>query len=172
MIEIDFKNISKKQLEANFQQIVKSTNEVNDFISKKKKKRTFKNTMIPSIINDINTAPLNVFHIISSFYPNKKLRDCANKIEEKLNKFYVESSYRKDVYKQFMKYYKNNYKKEMNKLSDEEKRLVEHTYRDYKRLGLTSKIFLSILSVSKHKRASHFLISFNNSFLGIALSFL
>ena len=38
-----------------------------------------------------------------------------------------------------MKYYKNNFNSEKKKLTDEEIRLVEHTYRDYKRLGLTSK---------------------------------
>ena len=109
MIEIDFKNITKKVLDQNCKQIISNTNDVNDFVSKKKKKRTFKNTMTPSIINDINCAKLNVFHIVSSFFPDKKLRDHANKLEEKLNKFYVESSYRKDVYKEFMKYYKNNF---------------------------------------------------------------
>ena len=38
MIEIDFKNITKKVLDQNCKEIIDNTNKVNDFISKKKKK--------------------------------------------------------------------------------------------------------------------------------------
>ena len=72
---------------------------------------------------------------MSSFYTNKKLRDFASLKEEELNKFIVECMYRKDVFDSFNLYYNTTFKDEKKKLTDEEIRLVEHTIRDYNRMG-------------------------------------
>ena len=135
MIEIEFNKINKELLQKNFDIIKKSTKEVYDFISKKKKKRTFKNTFVPIIINDINNSPLNIFDIISSFYTNKKLREFASSKEEELNKFIIECIYKKEVFNSIKQYYNTTFIDEKKKLTNEEIRLVNHTIRDYNRMG-------------------------------------
>jgi thimet oligopeptidase len=135
MIESKFNNLTEKILNQNFIQIKKQTKEVFDFISKKKKKRTFKNTFIPMIICDINNAPLQIFEIVSSFYTNKQLREFASLKEEELTKFSIECVYRKDVFDSIKLYYDTTFNDEKKKLTNEEIRLVEHTIKDYNRMG-------------------------------------
>ena len=55
-------------------------------------------------------APLQYYSIVSSFYPDKKLRKLATDLELKLSNFFVECEYRKDVYKQIKKNYNIFYK--------------------------------------------------------------
>lgn len=135
MIEIQFNKINKKILQLNFDIIKKSTKEVYDFISKKKKKRTFKNTFLPIIINDINNSTLNIFEIVSSLYTDKKLREFASLKDEELNKFLIDCIYKKEVFQSIKQYYDTTFNEEKDKLTNEEIRLVNHTIRDYNRMG-------------------------------------
>ena len=139
MIEIQFDKVSIKLLKDNYDIILKNTKNTYDSIAKYKKKNTFRNTIQPIIKNDIELAPLQYYSIVSSFYPDKKLRKLATDLELKLSNFFVECEYRKDVYKQIKKYYNGFYKDEKSKLSDEENRFIENTMINYKRLGIDKK---------------------------------
>jgi len=136
MIEINFYKVNEKVLKNNFDKIINNTKKTYDNISKNKKKNTFKNTILPLILNDIENAPLEYFSIVSSFFPQENLRKLATELENKLSNFGVECEYRKDVYLQIKEYYNNFYKTEKKKLSLEENKLIEDILINYKRIGI------------------------------------
>jgi thimet oligopeptidase len=133
---IDFKNLTTNVLNSNLDEIMKKTTDTLDQVVNVTN-RTFENTVQPMInVETITETKSHLFHIASSFYPNKEIRDCANECEKKLSEYSIESSMRRDVYNALLEYLNGSYEEEKNKLTDEEIRYVEHMMKAFKRMGL------------------------------------
>ena len=96
---------------------------------------TWLNTIQPSIDfknNFIDSAYLQM----KSFHPNEEIRDAATDISVELEQFDIENNMRKDIYSIYKHYYDNQFQKEKNDLSEEQKSYFEDEMKDYKILGL------------------------------------
>ncbi|QKF94196.1 peptidase M3A/M3B [Fadolivirus algeromassiliense] len=99
--------------------------------------RTFANTIQPLINVMTNMEPYkSIFHYITNFYPQKELRDSAQEAEKEIKKFMIDTFLRKDLYNALSEYYNGGYMSEMQSLTHEEQRYVEHQMRDFRRNGL------------------------------------
>ena len=82
------------------------------------------NEMIRNMEHSDATAGL-----LHNVHPSKEIRDQAAKCAQEVSAFGTELSLNQDLYKAFSKI-------DVSNLGDEEKRLVEHSLRDYKRAGV------------------------------------
>lgn len=81
---------------------------------------------------DLQTVLLNM----SSFHPEKEVRDKCSELDTVLSQFCTEQSMRKDVFNVFSKYYLNQYQSEKENLNSQQVRLVEKSMKDYKIMGM------------------------------------
>jgi Zn-dependent oligopeptidase len=83
---------------------------------------------------DLIMEPITFYQNVS---PSKELRDASNEAENLIREFEIESTMRVDVYTMLQKAEENiKANGEYDKLSPEEKRLIEKTLLDGKRAGL------------------------------------
>ncbi|KAJ2672329.1 metalloendopeptidase [Coemansia sp. RSA 1085] len=96
---------------------------------------TFENVILPlGMQENERSADCNVITFLQEVSTEKDIRDASTAAEERLNAFEIESLMREDVYKVVRAVYDNAV--EMEKLSPEDKRLVEKMEQDYRRKGL------------------------------------
>jgi len=96
---------------------------------------TWLNTVQPSI-NFKNSFIDSAYLNMKSFHPDEKIREAATDISVELEQFDIENNMRKDIYSVYKHYYNNQYQREKNDLSEEQKSYFENEMKDYKILGL------------------------------------
>lgn len=130
----DFKwiNFNTKQLEKVAEQFIDKKKKDFEIIkSIPKEKRTFENTVYAlEQAGKIEGVDSQVFSFFLELSPKKKEREICLKLEEKVNKIYIDFAHDKDLYRAFSEY---NPKKE--KLTEPQKRLHKDTLKSFKQMG-------------------------------------
>lgn len=133
---LNFKDLTGERLRTEAAKVRDLVNEMIEKIASVSTRRTFHNTVQPSIDNDFVTNRMDVWSISKDVHPDKTVRDVATELEVEMNKFSVDVSYNQRLYDAFVDYYNNGFEKERESLTPEEVRSVEHGMRDYRRLGM------------------------------------
>lgn len=98
---------------------------------------TWETFVMPQIQTKDNLASDFGLFNMSTFLPDKNVREACSASGTKIANYNIDVSMRKDLYEKYKSYYENSYKKEEKRLSTEQKRYVENIMRDYRREGMT-----------------------------------
>ena len=133
---LNYNSIDAKQIiEIKESYINGITNLNNELLKLSLDSLTWLNTIQPMI--DFNNNFVSTTYLqMKSFHPNEEIRDAATDTSVELEQFDIENSMRKDIYSIYKHYYENQYKKEQNNLSQEQKSYFENEMKEYKILGL------------------------------------
>ncbi len=102
----------------------------------KKNERTFLNTLYAlERCDDIFESFFSKMGILSEVSTKKEIRDGAHRVITESTNQLIDIEHDKDMYRSVQEYYEGNFKKEKKLLRKEDIKLVEETYREYKRLG-------------------------------------
>lgn len=132
LLDLPYFEKTVSDLDKNVMQAFKIANDSLDKIGKLEPNQvTFKNTVgaLDNLYYEIGNVGSRV-HLISSTSNDSDLRKRATELENEFSKWYVDAESRKDVYQAVQNYASTN-----PKLKGEEKKLLEETLRDYKRVG-------------------------------------
>lgn len=104
-----------------------------DELTADKKQRTFENTLRPlDGVTSILGRAFKDFGFMGYVHPDKEIRDAAKEVEERLDKFGVEITFREDLYEAVQEYAVTD---EAGSLTGEPARFLEFVQRDLRRAG-------------------------------------
>ena len=133
-----------------------------------KQNRNFENTVLALENSDATyTDKLHQINVYSITHKNKKYRDLANNFIKDFAKIATDIEYDKDIYKSFMEYYEENYKKENKdldkKYGEGSIKLVEDINKVYKRMGFDLNLSIQTKLKNNIKKISELSINFLNN---------
>lgn len=133
---LNFSILTVEFLEMFFNTYITLATELNDRLSFLSNDMLSWNTFIqPSLDFDNKYAHIQAHLQMSSFHPNKEIRDKCTELETKLEQFNTKQSMRRDLFEKFRWYYEN-VNGSTESLTDEQKRYLEVALRSYKMNGL------------------------------------
>lgn len=139
---------------------IKQANDLLDKVSKLTDDEITFNSSLAKIeeANRIVNNNYGIVQLLAAVSKSKALRDESNNIRSKLDAWEIETSSREDLYQIVSKLEKTS-----AKFSDDEKRLIEHYMRNYKRIGfhLPKKSFARVKQLKKD--ISNYKIKFENN---------
>ncbi len=101
-----------------------------------KNERTFLNTLYAlERCDDKFDNFLGKMHLLSEVSTNKEIREAGNKVATESSEKLIDVEYDKGMFLAVKEYYEDNLKKEKKSLRKEDIKLLEETYREYKRMG-------------------------------------
>lgn len=125
----------------------------NEVVKIKKEDLNFKNYIHygEEVNHKIAQLTISIFPF-ANLHPDKKFRDAALRVELELSKILNEFAYDEEIYRQFLNYYNGNYKKEKKELTVEDIKIVDDSFKGYKKMGMNlSKKDKKILLDKKNK---------------------
>jgi len=131
-----FDNVTPDTIYNACKHLIKLNKDAHNKVASLKGDKTFE-TVVRPLINatDEGTNEFCLVQNMSSFHPNKEVRNASVECKKTLADLEVECNMRQDTYHVFKEYYDTVFNKE-EKLTYEEKRYVEKMMRRYKRDGL------------------------------------
>ena len=134
-MSIQFSGITVQSLNDEYNRYAEMLNlEINNIVNTLP--RCFAHTIQPLINAETIGDGINKLGIVENFYPEQELRDVAIDLQKKKVNFEVELFRRKDIYQSFNEYFFTIYQSERSSLTPEERRYVEQTNRNFRRMGM------------------------------------